>query len=116
MPHFLLRLTPQVLDQRFQLEAREVGGCRKYGPGPVRHGVAGAGQGDGTRPHGEEADEDGAQDDHDHQEDDEGGLGVDVGPHQAHQQAQQGHGGGVEQRPPVARRQDLVGGSGHRHI
>lgn len=61
------------------------------------------------RANGKEADEDGAQDKHDHQEDEEGGLGVDVGSHQAHQQTEQGDSCGVEQRPPVARRQNLVG-------
>ena len=55
------------------------------------------------RVYGKEADEDGAQDKHDHQEDEEGGFGVDVGSHQAYQQAQQGDARGVKQRPPVAR-------------
>lgn len=100
-PHSFL--TPQVVLQRFQFEASEVGGG---GKGSVGRRV---GQGDGARAHGEEANEDGAQDKHDHQEDEEGGLGVDVRPHQAHQQTQQGDGRGVKQGIPVARRQDVVG-------
>lgn len=97
-------LTPKVPKQRVQLEASEVGRGGKRGACSVGCWVecCRAGQDDGTRANGEEADEDGAQDKHDHQEDEKGGLGIDVGSHQAHQQAQQGHTSGVEQRPPVA--------------
>lgn len=56
------------------------------------------------RLYGKEADEDGAQDKHDHQEDEESGLGVDVCSHQTHKQTQQGDDRAVEQGPPVARR------------
>lgn len=101
-------LTPQVPQQRVQFEASEVGGGGKHGARSVWRGFEGAGQGDGARAYGEEADEDGAQDEHDHQEDEERGLGVDVRSHQAHQQTQQGDGRGVKQRIPVARRQHLV--------
>ncbi|TNN72476.1 hypothetical protein EYF80_017252 [Liparis tanakae] len=48
------------------------------------------------------ADEDGQQGHGDHQQDDEGGAGVDVGAHQTHEQTQQQHHGGVEHRVPVA--------------
>lgn len=102
-------LTPQVPEQRFQFEASEVGAGGKRGARSVGRRVEGAGQGDGAGAHGEEANEDGAQDEHDDQEDEESGLGVDVRSHQAHQQTQQGDGRGVEQRIPVARRQDLGG-------
>lgn len=71
---------------------------------------------DNTRLNGKEADEDGEQDKYDHQEDDEGGLGVDVGPHKAHQQAEQAEDCAVKQRPPVTRWQDLVMRGGQRPI
>lgn len=54
------------------------------------------------RVYGKKTDEDGSQDKHDHKEDEEGGFGVDVSSHQAHQQAQQGDGCAIKQRPPVA--------------
>lgn len=102
-------LTPQVPHQRLQFEASEVGGGGKRGACSVARGRDGAGQGDGVGAYSEEADEDGAQDEHDDQEDEERGLGVDVRSHQAHQQTQHCDGRGVKQRIPVARRQDLVG-------
>lgn len=109
--YWLSRLTPQVPEQRVQLETSEVGRGGKRGARPIGCRVGKRGQDDGARAYGKEADEDGAQDKHDDEEDDERGLGVDVGPYQAHQQAQQGDGRGIKKRPPVARRQDLVGGS-----
>lgn len=102
-------LTPQVPQQRVQFEASEVGGGGKRGARSVVRRVEGVGQGDGARAYGEEADEDGGQDEHDDQEDEESSLGVDVRSHQAHQHAQQGDDRGVKQRIPVARRQDVVG-------
>lgn len=48
------------------------------------------------RGYSKEADEDGAQDKHDHQEDEKGGLGVDVRPHQADQETQQGDDRGIK--------------------
>lgn len=40
------------------------------------------------RVHGEEADEDSDQDNNNNHKDEEGGFGINVGSHQAHQQAQ----------------------------
>ena len=66
-------------------------------------------QEDGTRAHGEEADEDAGQHNHDHQEDEEGGLGIDLCPHQTHKQAEEEDAGGIEQRPPIPSWQHLEG-------
>lgn len=109
-------LTHQIPQQRLQLEPGEVGGGGQRQTRPVGTHVVVDGQGDDAGRHGKEADEDGAQDEHDHQEDDEGRLGVDVSADQTHQQADQAEDRGVEQRPPVARRQDLVGGSDRRRF
>lgn len=85
--HSLIPLTPQVPEQRVQLEASEVGGGGKPGACSIGCWVkcGRTGKDDGTRVYSKEADEDGGQDQHDHQEDEEGGFGVDVGSHQAHQ-------------------------------
>lgn len=104
-------LTHQIPQQRFQLEPGEVSRGGQRHTRPIGTQVVGAGQGDGAGRHGEEADEYGAQDEHDHQEDEESGLGVDVSADQTHQQADQAKDRGVEQGPPVARREYLVGGS-----
>lgn len=98
-----MHLTPQISKQRVQLEASEVGCGGKHRACSIGR----TGQDDGTRVYGKEADEDGAQDKYDHQEDDERGLGVDVCSHQAHQQTQQGDGRAIKQRPPAAWWQDL---------
>lgn len=109
-------LTHQIPQQRFQLEPGEVGCSGQRKTRPVGTQVVGAGQGDGAGPHRKEADEDGAQDEHDHQEDEKSCLGVDVSADQTHQQADQAEDRGVEQGPPIAQRQDLVGGSDHVRV
>lgn len=89
-------LTSKIPEQRVQLEASEVGCCRKHWACSIRCWVGRTGQGDGMRGYSKEADEDGAQNKHDHQEDEKGGLGVDVGPHQADQETQQSDDRGIK--------------------
>lgn len=91
-----MHLTSKIPEQRVQLEAGEVGCGRKHWACSICYWVGRTGQGDGMRGYSKEADEDGAQDKHDHQEDEKGGLGVDVRSHQAHQQTQQGDDGGIK--------------------
>lgn len=109
------QLTPQIPEQRVQLEASEVGRGEARSISR-RAGSGGRRQGDGARVYGKKADEDGAQNKHDHQEDEEGSLGVDVSTHHAHQQTDQGDRCGVQQRPPVAWWKNLVGRSGQCRI
>lgn len=61
------------------------------------------------------ADEDGQQGYGDHQQDDEGGAGVDVGAHQTHKQTQQQDDGGVEHCVPVTLRKHMHP-AGHRGL
>lgn len=58
-------------------------------------------------PCGEEADKDGAQDSCDDEEDEEGGLGIDGGAHEAHEEAERQQHSAVEQLVPVALGQDM---------
>lgn len=58
-------------------------------------------------PCGKEADKDGAQDNCDDEEDEEGGLGVDGGTHKAHEEAKCQQHGAIEQLVPVALGQDV---------
>lgn len=97
-----MHLTPQIPEQRVQLEPSEVGCGGQHWARAI--GAGRTGQGDGVRIYSKEADEDGAQDKDDHQEDEESGLGVDVCSNQTHKQTQQGDDRAVEQGPPVARR------------
>lgn len=99
------RLTWQVAPQRGQPEAGE-GAVEADGGVALR-----AQQPHHGRSHSKEADEDGAQHAHDDKEDEEGGLGVDGGAHQAHKQTQQEHERAVEQFVPVAAGQDLGAGA-----
>lgn len=108
-------LTHQIPKQRLQLKPSEVGCGGQHQTRPIGNQAV-SGQGDGMGRHGKEADEYGPQDEHDHQEDKEGCLGVDVSADQTHQQGDHAQGRGIEQRPPVARRQDLVGGGGHCRV
>ena len=89
-------LTIQVAQECVQFKAGEVGHGRRLWPRAVEDGWSG-GQEDGARAHSEEADKDGGQHQHDHQEDDEGGFGVDLCPHQTHKQAEEEDAGGIEQ-------------------
>lgn len=94
-------LTAQVVSQ---------GGKREASEGAVLDlGAIEVGQANGhpNGPRGKEADEDGAQDACDDDEDEEGGLGVDGGTHKAHDEAESQQHGAVEQLIPVALRQDM---------
>lgn len=94
-------LTAQVVSQ---------GGEREAGKGAIISlGAVDVRQMDGhpEGPCGEEADKDGAQHTHDDEEDEEGGLGVDGGTHQAHKEAESQQHGAVEQLVPVALGQDM---------
>lgn len=108
--------TLQISKQRVQLEPSEVGCGGKRRARSIGRCVRSTGQVDSTMPYSKEADENGAQDEHDHQEDEECGLGIDMSSHQTHQQTQQGDDCAIKQRPPVARWKDMVGSSGHRGI
>lgn len=89
-------LTSKIPEQRVQLEASEVGSGRKQRACSIRCWVGRTWKGDGMRGYSKEADEDGAQNKHDHQEDEKGGPGVDVRPHQADQKTQQGDDRGIK--------------------
>lgn len=94
-------LTAQVVSQGFEGEASE--------DAVISLTAIGIGQADGhlQGPCGEEADNDGAQDSCDDEEDEEGGLGVDGGTHEAHKEAESQQHSAVEQLIPVALGQDM---------
>lgn len=94
-------LTAQVVSQ---------GGKREASEGTILSlGAVEVGQADGhpNGPRGEEADEDGAQDARDDEEDKEGGLGIDGGTHEAHEEAEGQQQSAVQQLIPVALGQDV---------
>lgn len=62
----LTLLTPQVPEECLQLEASEVSCCGRHRASSVGCRVSSTGQENGTRAYSKEADEDGAQDKHDH--------------------------------------------------
>lgn len=94
-------LTAQVVSQGAEGEAGE--------EAIISLSAIGFGQVDGhlQGPRGKEADKDGAQDNCDDEEDEEGGLGIDGGTHKAHEEAECQQHGAIEQLIPVALGQDV---------
>lgn len=94
-------LTAQVVSQGAEGEAGE--------GAVISLSAIAIGQADGhlQGPCGKEADKDGAQDSCNDEEDEEGGLGIDGGTHEAHEEAERQQHGAVEQLVPVALGQDV---------